>query len=430
MARAALPKRYAKDYGTLLTDFTTKAPTAIAGTMTQNAASATRFLSGSQSWWMKLTGATDTLGQARFNEALDLSGVSFIHVWLYDNSGNGTNDLGSDIILNFYGQTDAYATTTNKYKWASSSTGWPDSTTFDGKWKCVTFRVDSPTVSSGAGLAGIQWWMIELDNRGGNDCEIWIDSIYLDAKARPKLLWMFDDGSASDFTLAYDYLYTQNGKLGTSFIISETMAGGSELTLANAKTMYANGWSIANHSKDAVNLDTLSVADAVTNVITCRDYLIDNGMPKMANFLAFPGNATSSALNTALTEAGIVFGRVGQKSTTYFPSQIGHPDSPSQAPFDMINFPANLVLNETNYDAGAGTGAVQKAYAIEAARQSAAILISTHKIVTSGATGVQTNQASFEEFVDWTIQKEKEGFWDIVSLEQWYNGLTYNRVIV
>jgi len=189
--------------GVLLTDFTSKLPTTTEGTMTINEASSAQFVSGTQSWHMKLVDATDNLGQARFNEPLDLSSVNFISVWIYDESGNFTNDAGSDLRVNFFGQTDSFATTTNKFKWANTNAAWPDSPTFGGKWKCVRFRVDSPIVvpADSSTLAQIQWWMIEIDNFGAFDVEVYIDSIYLDQTTKSKLVLMFDDGSDSDLVI-------------------------------------------------------------------------------------------------------------------------------------------------------------------------------------------------------------------------------------
>jgi len=440
MSRTTVPKRSAISYGTLVTDFNDSVQINVAGTRTNPLdaeegvhlgsppntgalVDTAHFLSGSSGVHVQVYDATnaDTLASVRTNIAMDLSLAKALYLWVYRGSEtDNTSPDNADLTVGLRGYTDAFGVVTNRYQWADIAGAIAARNQAPAGWVLYCFDLgDQSEVGSPTGLDQIQWFSLEIEAAGSgvNDVECWVDSMYIDMRARPKVLLSIDDGFASDKTEVYDYMQPK-GMLATSNIISSTMSGGAELTEADAITMYGNGWDMCDHSSDA----TIPAVIAKFNI--CRDYLNSLGFTRSSDFIAYPGNGIDNDLISDVASAGYkaARGRIGSTSGgTVAPPHIGHPDSVDQWPFNKFAFPFSISFDSSEYGA---SGATIKADIDAAIKSGRTCIIMMHEVVASGATGNQTDRADFRDIVDYIETKMHNGECDIVTMSQWYEGLT------
>jgi len=443
VSRRTVPKRYAKDYGTaLITDFEASL-TSVGGSPTQPAAAAdqndaTHFLSGTGACHVTVDDpGGDSIALLRFNDAtVDWTRVDSVNIWVYDATQTDTaTSLASDLQLKFFLYESAFQTTGTGYQDSGVAGTRPADRFTPNHWKVYTIQIADmvdetagANIGSPGGLDAIVWYAIQISSRGtASVANCWIDSVYLNQRARSKILWTFDDALASVKDEAYDYM-NPLGLKGTAFTPSNVLIAGSNLTLADAQTMYANDWDIGNHSNSATELDGVSTAQGIANLDECRDYLIANGMPRGANFIAYPGNKSTVDLRTACLTNGYLWGRGSSTANDNYMPVIGHPDVEDQWPLERFGGWNVLAINETDYDAGAGSGANIKASIDAAVKYGRTVFLMVHDIPTSGATGNEINQANFQDLVDYTKAIQDAGKADVVTISQWYEGLSNPRL--
>jgi peptidoglycan/xylan/chitin deacetylase (PgdA/CDA1 family) len=126
--------------------------------------------------------------------------------------------------------------------------------------------------------------------------------------AAPGVLLTFDDGNASVYTVAYDYMKTK-GLVGTAYVISDTVAAGTEATLAQLQEMAAGGWSIANHTQTHQDLSAMTAGEIVTELTNCRDALNGWGL-NAARHVAYPIGRYNATVLTAMAQADMLTGRI------------------------------------------------------------------------------------------------------------------------
>lgn len=123
-----------------------------------------------------------------------------------------------------------------------------------------------------------------------------------------KLMIDFDDGNASNMD-AFAYMNAR-GLKGNINAISGLIDTAGYLTHENLQTMDAAGWLIVNHTTEDVNLDTLALVDQEAHINDCITAFAGWGLTRGNYHLSYPGGATNADTFTAMTNTGMLTGRL------------------------------------------------------------------------------------------------------------------------
>jgi peptidoglycan/xylan/chitin deacetylase (PgdA/CDA1 family) len=129
--------------------------------------------------------------------------------------------------------------------------------------------------------------------------------------ATPAVLWSFDDGYSSIYTLAKpildDYAYR-----GTCYVNSDTVEAASRMTWAQLKELDGAGWSIGNHTSNHTVLTTVDQATAETVLGDCDDAIAAQGITRTGKYVGYPNNVYPTAtVLAAMSASGMLTGRRG-----------------------------------------------------------------------------------------------------------------------
>ncbi len=123
---------------------------------------------------------------------------------------------------------------------------------------------------------------------------------------QPALTLMFDDGNTTDATIAMPTM-NQYHFVGTSAIVTSDIglaSGGiaedGDMTLAQIKSLAADGWEIASHTVDHPDLTTLTAAQVNTELQSSKATLVADGFT--VNNIAYPYGAYNAAINANAAE--------------------------------------------------------------------------------------------------------------------------------
>jgi peptidoglycan/xylan/chitin deacetylase (PgdA/CDA1 family) len=128
----------------------------------------------------------------------------------------------------------------------------------------------------------------------------------------------FDDGYLSTYTDVYPYMKSK-GIPGTIYVIRSWVDYNEVgLTSSQLQEMDANGWSIANHSFDHPELNTLSEAEQEEELLSCKLFLDGIGLTRASAHVAYPFGVWNTDTLTAMINTGMLTGR-GTDGETYDP---------------------------------------------------------------------------------------------------------------
>lgn len=139
----------------------------------------------------------------------------------------------------------------------------------------------------------------------------------------------FDDGALSVYTLAAPVMQRYNLRGQIAVIPDYADAGGgpgyeSTMSVAQLKDLYDNhGWDVVSHGKDHTDFAGRSRAEQAADMAYCRDWLIDNEMPRGAHHMVFPHGSYDANTLLAMNDSGILTGR-----TAVLASVDGHVADP------------------------------------------------------------------------------------------------------
>ena len=107
-------------------------------------------------------------------------------------------------------------------------------------------------------------------------------------KGKGRLVFTWDDGTDCNY-LAFQALQV-HGFAGTSFLVPYYIdqAYSGYLSATQREEMYAAGWEFGSHTYDHSRLSDLTPAEQTTTLELGRDWLLDNGYQRAANYLAYP----------------------------------------------------------------------------------------------------------------------------------------------
>lgn len=191
-------------------------------------------------------------------------------------------------------------------------------------WQRVRLKKADFSTVSGSGnwdTTNFSTLRFKLNARASVTFDCYIRNIGYMGESRPRLNLQFDDIGASVYAIAFP-LMKARGIVGTCAVISDAIGqaawnGYGRMSAAQMREMKAAGWDFINHSKShQLNvLPTATQADCLTEIATCRDAIISNGLGNgtSEHIMAAPYGETGVNYHAAAVEAGcIVFrGLVG-----------------------------------------------------------------------------------------------------------------------
>lgn len=236
------------------------------------------------------------------------------------------------------------------------------------------------------------------------------DSVYVDMISRPKCVITFDDGTLSAYTRGYEYMKTLNLP-GTQYVIADRVGFPAFMTYDMMKEVYEDGWDLGTHGR--INLTSLPTLEAQEADIKLHlDWLIENGFTRGAYHYAYPFGAYNNNSQQALRNLKFKTGR-----TTHDRMQAPYIDEKYQIVRRAI-YPWNNIDTVRGFIDTAIAGG-------------SSIILNYHQIVDEDASaGTQVLTSEFQLQMDYIAQKRDEGLIDVVTISEWYDGLSgYTKVI-
>lgn len=197
----------------------------------------------------------------------------------------------------------------------------------------------------------------------------------------------FDDGYASVYTAGYPAMKSKSLR-GTVYVITNLIDSAGYLTAGQLQELYANGWSIANHTSDHTNLTTLSQADQQTKLSTAKAALDALGFTRCSDMVAYPYNAYDDNTLAAMATLAYKTGRAADSNNS-----------------ELLIPANNFVLG--NYGvANTVTLAVAKAKVDAAVSGKCIWALLFHKLVASPSVDIEWAISDFEQLIDYIVAQK------------------------
>ncbi|WP_080503523.1 polysaccharide deacetylase family protein [Halococcus thailandensis] len=147
---------------------------------------------------------------------------------------------------------------------------------------------------------------------GGKSCEIDIDDIRTTPKRdNGAVLFVFDDGNESDYTVAYDMM-SDRGMAGSSAVIPRVVGNSGKLSQSQIDEMDSNGWSWPSHPQrgsPSGGLGSIPADEAEQEMRDNKQWVLDNTSGRGANTLVWPfGDFNEDSMNIAGEYYDLSFG--------------------------------------------------------------------------------------------------------------------------
>lgn len=127
--------------------------------------------------------------------------------------------------------------------------------------------------------------------------------------------FVFDDNGIDIYDIAYPILKAHKIR-GTSYVIGNAMDATKS---AHCQEMYADGWTIGNHTETHASLTTLTVEQIETELTACKNRL-DALSIATGDHVAYPGGNVDPDVMTAMANLGMKTGRtVASNNMLVFP---------------------------------------------------------------------------------------------------------------
>ena len=233
---------------------------------------------------------------------------------------------------------------------------------------------------------------------------IYFDSLYTSGFSRPKVIFTFDDGWDSQYSEAYAYMHSKNLK-GIIYVIADLVDTAGKVTTNNLQEIYDAGWDLGTHG--VTTLTTLADEPAQeTEIAHNRQYLIDHSFTRAMDHYAYPGGQYNSDSLTALANLGFLTAR-----TTLDRNQANMIDERYQLTRYGVSNTTTLAAVKAQVDYAVNTGE--------------SVWLNYHILVPSNADiSTKSLNSNFEALVDYVKSYVDQGLVDVVTANEWYNGLT------
>lgn len=285
---------------------------------------------------IKLTATSAVGGSYRMEWTVSVKPRDIGHFWFLvfaENLGGVTNNAS---IL--FSDTGSY---TNRY-----SFGYNFTSIDEGVWRDVHIPFSLLSVAAGSPDPNATFTRLRLVFGAASTktptyyvCPVWVNRA-----SKPVFTFSFDDKATEDFTNAYAYMQPR-GLVGSLAITS----GSGALSVANMQTMQSNGWSIHNHTHTHPSMPSLTEAQMVTEIETCQQYMIRNGLNSGPSAFVYPFG-TADAASNAVVNRYYPYSFLANSATARQPlfDGIQNPNRILRATMDMPVSSATLIANINN----------------------------------------------------------------------------------
>lgn len=392
VTRSALPQNYLRSQ-TLFEGFGTRTDWTVTDSQTIES-DTTNYKIGSSA--LKLTCAAAGGAKKQLASPTDMAAKSrHMSLWVY-----------------FYSDP---ATTVQYFKLSFSSTADPFYKQMNTAFSGVFFhpgwnRIEIARSDFGSNIS--ESWSNQMRSMGirivplaGQTAIATIAGLYVDVETTPTIQIQFDGASDTVYSVAYPYMDAL-GLRGSIFLTSGWIGMADRMSLAQLQELYAKGWTIANHTDTHPDMRTLSVADQLAQITTCRNYLVNNGMPKGQNYFVYPFGYYNDEVIATAKSAGTVLARTIV------------PNHESGEPGDMWQLNGRGTSLANGDTLTKIKGVVDKA--IDAQAQLALFF---HALKTPTTDDTDWTIADFQALIDYIVARKIK----VITLDEWYNGLTNPR---
>jgi hypothetical protein len=298
--QVTLPQNLLLTAGTLKEDFENSADwTPTNGTVANDA---TNHHSGSQSVKLSCTAGLDASMLKTVN--WDLSGAGRIVLWIYlDNMA-----VADWSAIKVYLFTNTGLSTGFWFNLLSSSTQF---ITPESAWHRIVIPKSSMAlVGAGNWANPIVRVRIHLVAQSTKTPSMSFDQLEFGETAVPAIVLWDDDGNIESYNNIYSYMHPKALR-GTISIDSHNIDfDGTYLSTAQVVEMAAGGWTMANHTNSGNILNGQSEANQEAAIQACITYLTNLGLTKGVKHLAYPSGTFDTNTYTAMSNLGMLTGRV------------------------------------------------------------------------------------------------------------------------
>lgn len=280
-------------------------------------------------------------------------------------------------------------------------------------WNAATFDRATPTSTTGSpniANAFIRMrleWIIPVGQTG----RVVITPIYINKRSRAKVSFGFDDSYLSQYTQGFTYLNARKIR-GSHMIMTNLVDGGLGVTVANLNEMQDNKWSLHNHSVAHTNLTTVPIQQAKDEMREARDWMAARRLTKRgAKTVVYPGGATNDAVDMAMQELGYRYGAIVRAQVAKHWDGLDQPMRIDRFGVATSTSIANIVTQVDNTVKIGGN-----------------LILYFHDI-SAVATGGNVSIATFQGVVDYVYKLEQSNVLDIVTLQEFIDGLVFGRKI-
>lgn len=401
-ARQSLKQNYQIHEGTVLEDFDTIGDWAVTGTGATIADETEITKLGGHA--LKITSVNNVSAYAYKTVSLDLTNMDRFSMWVYIDDVSKYSTSTTALLYMRTSSGNEYIASIN----ANLKTNYPQ---IVNGWNFLVFRKTDFTSSGSPDWANITQIRLRCLSKADETASIIVDDLRYGYYSRPKVIITFDDGNASDYLKAFAYMEPLELK-GVLFVSGENVGLLNQITLVQMQEMYAAGWDMGNHSYSHVDLTTLTSAEVVEELQNDIDYLTDNGMPRAARFLAVPFSNYNNETLEAYATAGLIAARTGmnrlQNNTVADPYQLSRRE----------------IVETTSLETAQG-------YIDEVIVKGGIYIFNFHDIQeTPDPESTDWGTADFQAWIDYLALKQQQNYLDVVTISEWYNGLTNSRKLV
>lgn len=392
MVRNTLPQNYVINSGTLFEGF--ESGWSADNGLDTVALSTQHVKSGT--YTTKFTiGATRTNGSMTktINQVVDIGSSS---MWVYIEDVSKVGSTGLVIYL---------SSTTDFSKYFSAS--YPNTSLCNG-WNKLIFSKQKFVASGG------ELWtntMIRIRIRqyadGTNSSVFHYDKWQIKEYSRPKIMIDFDDNWLTAFTEGYSYMQPK-GLKANIFVIRDAVDQSGYMTTANLQTAYTNGWDLGTHGLYA--LTTFGTqAEMEEDIAYNAAYLTSNNFTRALKHYAYPIGLYNQTTEDALIAQGYKTSRTVQIRSV----QADELDNPYKLTTRSLTNSINLATAKTYIDDAISYGGTMR--------------LLLHKLVASPSVATEWAISDFQSLIDYIYKKELGCQLDVVTISEWYNGLTNPR---
>ncbi len=394
-------KNYTENLGTLFEGFETFADWSVTGTGATIEDETNLVKSGSHS--LKVTSVNNVSAYATKTVSLDLSEKDRFSCWVYIDD---ISKYSQSTVVLLYFRTDA----TNYYSCSINAVKKTNIIQVVNGWNFLNFRKEDFTVNNSPNWADINEIRIRALSASGQTQSLIIDDLRYHYYSKPKVIISFDDGADSVYSKAFAYMTTL-GLHGVAFVPGDAAHIGAEnyMTLANLQEIYADGWDVGNHGLTHTELDVLTEAEIITEVQGGQEVIESWGFTRRDchKFLAYPNSAYNDLVISVCRNLGLRACRSGMNRNQ------------NNIVNDFYQLSRRSIADTT-------TLAVAQGYVDETCAKGGVSIFNFHKIVDSAPDSVSWLTADFNSLMDYIKTKKDQGALDVVTISEWYDGLTPN----